>query len=139
MFIRDTAEAEAGSRAAAFLTDKLTAVRVGGWGLGRRFNIKTTKRQTPKTWGRGGQHHPDSRKDQGREKRQLVPINPKPHWHRAFIVAPWGLWSRGAARLGRDGTAGGQEAQHHKMAQPEVGARRAGKSGLETPPKSLKG
>lgn len=37
-------------------------------------------------------------------------------------AGPTGALGQEAARLGRDGTAGGQEAQHHEMAQPEVGA-----------------
>lgn len=52
-------------------------------------------------------------------------------------MAPRRLWDRGTARLGRDGTAGGQKAQHHKMAQPE--ARAEGAETVALNPQSLRG
>lgn len=39
--------------------------------------------------------------------------------------------------MGGDGTAGGQEAQHHKMAQPEVGA--GGRDTAASNPQSRRG
>lgn len=62
-----------------------------------------------------GRHHSDSREDQDRERRQLVPSTPNLHKPGASKISPMGAWGKDGARLGRGGTAVGQEAQHHKM------------------------
>lgn len=74
-FIRVTAEAEQ--------PDKLTAVRVGEWGLGQVLLYKKQKQKPkktdnkPQTWGKGGQHHSTAGRTRADREGNLSPLSPK--------------------------------------------------------------
>lgn len=73
-------------------------------------------------WGKGGSTIQTAGRTRAEREGNLSPSPPKSISLGLPKSAPWGLWGRVAARLGRGGTAGGQEAQHRRMARPEVGA-----------------
>lgn len=85
------------------------------------YKNKDEDRQTdPKDVGKGGSTIQTAGRTRAEREGNLSPSPPNSISLGLPKLAPWGLWGRVAARLGRDG---GQEAQHHKMAPPEVGAR----------------
>lgn len=87
------------------------------------YKNKDEDRQTdPTMWGKEAAPFRQQGGPGQREKATCPPHPPNSVSLGLPKSAPWGLWGRVAARLGRGGTAGGQEAQHRKMARPEEGA-----------------
>lgn len=94
-----------------------------------------TDEQTPKTWGREAAPF---RQQGGPGQREKAICPPHPQTPQAWGFQNWphgDFWGRVAARLGRNG---GQEAQHHKMAPPKVGAgtKQSGTQSLRKEPDS---